>query len=106
MRNDKVRQAAQATYRDAHRARARRRREPTGRDVAAALLDLYLDGAARQPDARHGALVSRLIAKGFDGDASADFVRRMIRRVREAADGHEGGANVDTVRTYANGKIS
>jgi hypothetical protein len=85
MRAERIRQERQATYRETHRERARRRGEPTGRDVGAALVELYAEAAATARATSHAGLVERLAARGFNRHASADFIERLVRRVREAS---------------------
>lgn len=86
MRQDRIKAERQAAYREAHRDRARRRGEPAGRDVGAALVELYAEAAVQETTPLHRGLVARLVAKGFDRDASMAFVERLVRRARVAAE--------------------
>lgn len=70
----------QAEYAEQHIELKRLRGEPSRRDVAAALLDIYLcDPAA--PVSSHAALVAVLEDRGYTRIASLAFIRRLVERM-------------------------
>jgi hypothetical protein len=69
----------QTEYARDHAIRKRNAREPTGRDVSAALLDLYVQANVFKRST-HAVVVERLVDRGFEREASANFVERLVER--------------------------